>query len=101
MLLYYFGRTGYYTRMLLALCVLVVYTDAGSNIVNSTSHHNDSSSKISRCLKGRGNKTEYADTTPTGSSQNTTNESRKQNDGKSFKVLTSGEIHRKRIIVSL
>ena len=100
MLLFYFGLARCWTRLLLALSVLAFYVDASSSIVNSTRHPNDSISKISKCLKGRGNKTESVHTTPTVSSQNTTNDRRKQGDGKPFKVLTSGEIHRQRIIVS-
>ena len=82
------------------LSVLVLYADGSSNFTNSTNQLNNSTISMSKCCRGRPNKAHSEDTTLTSSSRNSTNGGSKNNDKKSIKVLTSGEIHRQRIIVS-
>jgi len=85
--------------VLLVSCWLICTVTAGSNFTDYSDNNNDSIIIKPKCCKGKGNITESTDTVLSSKSQNNTNEGNEKNNG-SFTVLTSGEIHRQRIIVS-
>ena len=81
-------------------CVTVLLIFAGSILCQDANRDsNVTAFKIIRCSFGYRNKT---DVNSTLNSTNVTDESDSKNgqDDGSFRILTSGEIHRKRIIVS-